>query len=85
MDILSPNMASEEKKTDSTPVPIKEDLTILASDFQCSVCGVIFTTDQDRKQHMEKEAHGELHEAQLKEMDMAKEQEDLNESRYHHI
>jgi hypothetical protein len=35
---------------------IKDTLKKLASDFQCSVCGAIFTTDEDRKQHLEKEA-----------------------------
>ena len=40
----------------------KDTLKKLASDFQCSVCGVIFTTDEDRKQHLEKEDHGILHE-----------------------
>jgi uncharacterized C2H2 Zn-finger protein len=79
-------MAIEERKTDSTHISVKEDLTTLASDFQCSVCGAIFTTDEDRKQHMEKEAHGELHEGiTQKEMNMANKQEELNESRYHHI
>jgi uncharacterized C2H2 Zn-finger protein len=79
-------MADEEKKTDEMPTSFKEDLTTLASDFICSVCGAIFTTDDDRKQHLEKEAHGEVHEGTTQmEMKMAKEQEELNESRYHHI
>jgi uncharacterized C2H2 Zn-finger protein len=79
-------MVGEEKKTDDTHTSIKEDLTTLASDFICSVCGAIFTTDDDRKQHLEKEAHGELHEdTTQREMKMAKEQEELNENRYHHI
>jgi hypothetical protein len=30
----------------------------LAADFQCFVCGAIFTTEQDRRQHLEKERHG---------------------------
>jgi hypothetical protein len=34
---------------------------------------------------MEKESHGELHEGTTQnEMEMAKEQEELNENRYHH-
>ena len=44
----------------------KDTLEKLASDFQCSVCGAIFTTDEDRKQHLEKEAHGILHEGTTK-------------------
>ena len=27
----------------------------IAADFQCFVCGAIFTTEQDRRQHLEKE------------------------------
>lgn len=30
----------------------------IASDFQCFVCGAIFTNDQDRKQHLDKEISG---------------------------
>jgi hypothetical protein len=46
----------------------------------------VFTTDDDRKQHMEKEAHGDLREGTTqKEMKIAEEQEELNESHYHHI
>jgi hypothetical protein len=29
----------------------------IAADFQCFVCGAIFTTEQDRRQHLEKEMH----------------------------
>jgi hypothetical protein len=29
----------------------------IAADFQCFVCGAIFTTEQDRRQHQEKEMH----------------------------
>ncbi len=38
----------------------KDDLPKTTADFQCFVCGAIFTTDEDRKQHLEKEAHGQL-------------------------
>jgi uncharacterized C2H2 Zn-finger protein len=79
-------MAGEEKKPDNMHTSVEDDLTTLASDFQCSVCGAIFTTDEDRKQHMEKEAHGELHEGTTQqEMKIAEEQEELNESHYHHV
>ena len=78
-------MAAEEKKSDNSH-SVKEGLENLDSDFQCSVCGAIFTTDEDREQHMEKESHGELHEGTTQnEMKMAKEQEELNENRYHHL
>jgi hypothetical protein len=30
----------------------------ITSDFQCFVCGAIFTTEQDRRQHLEKELVG---------------------------
>jgi uncharacterized C2H2 Zn-finger protein len=79
-------MAAEEKKIDNPHTSVKEGLEALASDFQCPVCGAIFTTDGDRKQHMEKESHGELHEGTTQnEMKMAKEQEELNDNRYHHL
>ena len=79
-------MTAEEKKIDNAHTSVKEGLGTIVSDFQCSVCGAIFTTDEDRKQHMEKESYGELHEGTIKnEIKMAKEQKDLNENRYHHI
>ena len=62
---------------------IKDNLKKLALDFQCSVCGAIFTTDEDRKQHLEKEAHGILHEGTTK--DIAKMQEEENETYSHRI
>ena len=63
---------------------IKDTLKKLASDFQCSVCGVIFTTDEDRKQHLEKEAHGILHEGTTKkDKEIAKMQEEENETYSH--
>ena len=79
-------MAAEEKKIDNPHTSVKAGLETLASDFRCPVCGAIFTTDGDRNQHMEKESHGELHEGTTQnEMKMAKEQEELNENRYHHL
>ena len=63
------------------------DIPKITADFQCSVCGAIFTTDEDRKEHLEKEAHGQLHDDETPEdMEIAKEQEKLDESRpYHNI
>lgn len=64
----------------------KDTLEKLASDFQCSVCGAIFTTDEDRKQHLEKEAHGILHEGTTKkDKENAKMQEEENETYSHRI
>jgi hypothetical protein len=37
--------------TEETPV------NRLAANFQCFVCGAIFTTEQDKRQHLEKERH----------------------------
>ena len=71
----------EYKKNDEDVVIPKP-----TADFQCSVCGAIFSTDQDRKQHLEKEAHGEIHENTTpEEMEIAKEQEGLNEGHPHHV
>lgn len=51
-----------------------------SADFQCFVCGAIFATDEDRKQHLEKEAHGKLHShTTKKEMKLAREQEEWDE------
>jgi uncharacterized C2H2 Zn-finger protein len=65
---------------------IKDSIKKLALDFQCSVCGAIFTTDEDRKQHLEKEAHGILHEGTTqKDKDIAKIQEEENETYSHRM
>lgn len=57
-----------------------DDLEKIASDFQCSVCGAIFATDQDKRQHLEKEVHGEAHEgATSKDAQSAQEQIGLSE------
>jgi uncharacterized C2H2 Zn-finger protein len=62
------------------------DMPVLAADFMCSVCGAVFTTDEDRAQHLKKEAHGELHgEPTKEEMDAAKAQERLNAGHKHHV
>jgi hypothetical protein len=51
------------------------------ADFQCFVCGTIFTSDEDRKRHLENEAHGKLHYHTTKEeMRTAREQEEYDES-----
>lgn len=58
----------------------------VTADFQCFVCGAIFNTDEDRKQHLEKEAHGELHgETSKEERKIAREQEKVNESHAHRV
>jgi len=50
------------------------------------VCGAVFTTDEDRKAHLEKEAHGKLHDDMAEEeRKKALEQEKLNEERIHRI
>jgi hypothetical protein len=56
------------------------------ADFQCFVCGAIFTTDEDRIQHLDKEEHGLMRaESDSEDREIAQEQEQLNESHYHHI
>lgn len=58
----------------------------VTADFQCFVCGAIFNTDEDRKQHLAKEAHGELHgETSKEEKEIASEQEKLNEGHPHRV
>jgi uncharacterized C2H2 Zn-finger protein len=56
------------------------------ADFVCFVCGAVFATDDDRRQHLEKEAHGKLHDTTTKEeKKRAINQENLEERRTHHI
>jgi hypothetical protein len=58
----------------------------MTADFVCFVCGAVFTTDEDRKAHLEKEAHGKLHDdITEEERRRALEQEKLNEERIHRI
>jgi uncharacterized C2H2 Zn-finger protein len=76
----------DDKKKDWNGGVYNADISRSTADFQCAVCGAIFSTDQDRKQHLEKEAHGELREDTTpEEMEIAKEQEELDESHPHHI
>jgi uncharacterized C2H2 Zn-finger protein len=78
--------AKEDKKNEGYEGAYKSGFTKIDADFQCSICGAIFTTDEDRKQHLEKEAHGELHkDTTPEEMETAKEQEEYNESHQHRI
>jgi hypothetical protein len=57
-----------------------------SADFVCFVCGAVFATDDDRRQHLEKEAHGKLHDTTTKEeKKRATSQENLEERRIHHI
>jgi hypothetical protein len=66
--------------------PIIANIPKLSADFQCSVCGSIFTTDQDREQHLKKEAEGDLHDGStLYDIKIAMSQQELNENRVHHV
>jgi uncharacterized C2H2 Zn-finger protein len=70
----------KEQKDDQIDIPK------MSADSQCFVCGAIFTTDEDRKQHLEKEAHGQLRDDETpEEKEIAKRQEELDESHPHHI
>ncbi|HMH09366.1 MAG TPA: hypothetical protein VK553_01540 [Candidatus Nitrosopolaris rasttigaisensis] len=64
---------------------VKTSTPTIASDFQCFVCGAIFTTDEDRKQHLEKESLGKLHASSDQEKEIAKSQEAINENRRHYF
>jgi hypothetical protein len=63
----------------------KTKIPTFASDFQCFVCGAIFSTDEDRKQHLEKEAQGILLASSDQEIEIAKSQEAINENRRHYF
>ena len=59
----------------------EDELEKVTSDFQCFVCGAVFTTDEDRRQHLEKEMHGMEHEGtSRKDVEMAKKQIELSEN-----
>ena len=58
----------------------EDELEKITSDFQCFVCGAVFTTDQDRRQHLEKEMHGEVRDdTKREEVETAKKQTELSE------
>jgi hypothetical protein len=64
----------------------RDSVARVTADFICFVCGAVFTTDEDRRVHLEKEAHGKLHdEITEEEKRKAIEQEKLNEERTHYI
>ena len=48
----------------------------ITADFQCFVCGAVFTSDQDRRQHLEKEMHKAT---EKKDIDTVKRQTELSE------
>jgi hypothetical protein len=59
----------------------EDELEKITADFQCFVCGAVFTTDQDRRQHLEKESHGKAHEgASRADSEVARKQIELSES-----
>ena len=73
---------NEDKKQKDDQI----DIPKMSADFQCSVCGAIFVTDEDRRQHLEKEAHGQLRDDETtEEKEIAKKQVELDESHPHHI
>lgn len=58
----------------------------VASDFMCYVCGALFNTDEDRRQHLEKEMHGKVREGTTsEEMATARHQEEVNERHHHRV
>jgi hypothetical protein len=59
----------------------EDGLEKITAGFQCFVCGAVFTTDEDRRQHLEKESHGKAHEgAGRADSEIARKQIELNES-----
>jgi len=53
----------------------------ITSDFQCFVCGAVFTTEKDRRQHLEKELVGKAHDETTKhDIETAKGQTELAET-----
>ena len=48
----------------------------ITADFQCFVCGAIFTSEEDSRQHLEKEMHKAT---ENKDIDTVKRQTELSE------
>jgi hypothetical protein len=60
------------------------DATRIAGDFHCFVCGAVFTTDEDKRQHLEKEEHGKVRpDTTEEEKEIARVQEAMNEGHSH--
>ena len=79
-------MSNSMENTDDKEHKESGNLPKLSADFQCSVCGSIFTTDQDREQHLKKEADGDLHEGSTSEdIEIARNQQELNKNRIHYV
>lgn len=73
-------------RADTEDIDSRDNITGLTADFVCFVCGAVFTTDEDRRIHLEKEAHGKLHDdITEEEKKKALEQQRLNEKRNHRI
>ena len=65
---------------------IRGGLPVLLSDFQCFVCGSIFATDDDRKQHLEKEFRGELNDPSTHDdILIARKQQEINDGHEHYF
>ncbi len=65
----------------------RSDYPKIPSDFQCFVCGARFTTNQDRKRHLEKTSHGGLYsgESPQEREDTRRQEELLNEDEERHL
>ena len=57
-------------------MPEEDPQKKITADFQCFVCGAVFTSDQDRRQHLEKEMHKAT---EKKDIDTVKRQTELSE------
>ena len=79
-------MSNSVENTDNEEYGESGNLPKLSADFQCYVCGSVFTTDQDREQHLKKETENDLHEGNtLEDIEIARNQQKLNENRTHHV
>jgi hypothetical protein len=61
---------------------VDDELQKITSDFQCFVCGAIFSTEEDKRQHLKKELHGKFEEdASDDDSEAAQEQSEPTERR----
>jgi hypothetical protein len=75
---MANNFGSSNKRSSNIPK--------VTSDFQCFVCEAIFTTDEDRRNHLEKESREEQRDNTTEEeMEIARRQEEIQRNYQHRL
>lgn len=54
----------EEQKNDSNHERrAREEYPKMLPGFECYICGTIFASNEERKQHLQEDAHGDVYDA----------------------